>query len=124
MLFLASPLSNYIHGQVINVTGGQFGGMYLAELMGAVVGQARPGSGSSCPRVFAAPPGVEFRFELVRVSGGTAYVSGHGPLDGSEVLMQGKVGADLTAEQGNEAARLTALSMLASLQDGWATSTA
>jgi 3-oxoacyl-[acyl-carrier protein] reductase len=28
VLFLASPLSNFIHGQVINVTGGQFGGMY------------------------------------------------------------------------------------------------
>src|SRR3954449_9837136 len=29
VLFLASPLSNYIHGQTINVTGGQFGGMYI-----------------------------------------------------------------------------------------------
>ena len=28
VLFLASPLANYIHGQVINVTGGQWGGMY------------------------------------------------------------------------------------------------
>jgi 3-oxoacyl-[acyl-carrier protein] reductase len=28
VLFLSSPLSNYIHGQVLNVTGGQFGGMY------------------------------------------------------------------------------------------------
>jgi 3-oxoacyl-[acyl-carrier protein] reductase len=28
VLFLASPLSNYVHGQIINVTGGQFGGMY------------------------------------------------------------------------------------------------
>jgi len=28
VLFLASPLSNYVHGQVINVTGGMFGGMY------------------------------------------------------------------------------------------------
>jgi 3-oxoacyl-[acyl-carrier protein] reductase len=28
VLFLASPLSNYVHGQVINVTGGQFVGMY------------------------------------------------------------------------------------------------
>jgi 3-oxoacyl-[acyl-carrier protein] reductase len=28
VLFLASELSNYVHGQVLNVTGGQFGGMY------------------------------------------------------------------------------------------------
>jgi 3-oxoacyl-[acyl-carrier protein] reductase len=28
VLFLCSPLSNYVHGQVINVTGGQFTGMY------------------------------------------------------------------------------------------------
>jgi 3-oxoacyl-[acyl-carrier protein] reductase len=28
VLFLCSQLSNYIHGQVVNVTGGQFGGLY------------------------------------------------------------------------------------------------
>ena len=28
VLFLASDLANYVHGQVVNVTGGQFGGMY------------------------------------------------------------------------------------------------
>jgi 3-oxoacyl-[acyl-carrier protein] reductase len=28
VLFLSSQLSNYVHGQVLNVTGGQFGGMY------------------------------------------------------------------------------------------------
>ena len=28
VLFLASPLANYVHGQIVNVTGGQFGGMY------------------------------------------------------------------------------------------------
>ena len=28
VLFLASPLSNYVHGQVLNITGGMFGGMY------------------------------------------------------------------------------------------------
>jgi 3-oxoacyl-[acyl-carrier protein] reductase len=27
VLFLCSPLSNYVHGQIINVTGGQFSGM-------------------------------------------------------------------------------------------------
>jgi 3-oxoacyl-[acyl-carrier protein] reductase len=27
VLFLCSPLSDYVHGQVLNVTGGQFGGM-------------------------------------------------------------------------------------------------
>jgi len=28
VLFLASPLSNYVQGQVLNITGGMFGGMY------------------------------------------------------------------------------------------------
>jgi enamine deaminase RidA (YjgF/YER057c/UK114 family) len=72
--------------------------------------------GLTLPAPFAAPPGVEFRFDLVRVSGGHAYVSGHGPLDGSEVLVRGKVGAEVTPEQGYRAARLTALSVLTSLE--------
>jgi len=29
VFFLCSPWSNYVHGQVLNVTGGQFGGMYM-----------------------------------------------------------------------------------------------
>ena len=28
VLFLASPLANYVHGQVLNITGGMLGGMY------------------------------------------------------------------------------------------------
>jgi 3-oxoacyl-[acyl-carrier protein] reductase len=28
VLFLSSPFANYVHGQVLNVTGGMFGGMY------------------------------------------------------------------------------------------------
>jgi 3-oxoacyl-[acyl-carrier protein] reductase len=28
VLFLASPLANYVHGQCLNITGGMFGGMY------------------------------------------------------------------------------------------------
>lgn len=44
------------------------------------------------------------------------YVSGHGPLriDGS--LMTGKVGDELTEEQGKEAARAVGLTMLATLK--------
>jgi 3-oxoacyl-[acyl-carrier protein] reductase len=29
VFFLCSPWSNFVHGQVLNVTGGQFGGMYI-----------------------------------------------------------------------------------------------
>jgi enamine deaminase RidA (YjgF/YER057c/UK114 family) len=72
--------------------------------------------GLALPRPFAPPPGVEFKFDLVHVSGGVGYVSGHLPMDGSETLVQGKVGADLTVEQGYDAARLTGLSILASLK--------
>jgi enamine deaminase RidA (YjgF/YER057c/UK114 family) len=72
--------------------------------------------GLSLPAPFSPPPGIQFRFDLVRVSGAHAYVSGHGPLDGPEVLMRGKVGAEVTPEQGYEAARLTALSVLTSLE--------
>ena len=82
----------------------------------ATIGDRLSDLGLSLPAVFSAPPGVEFRFDLVRVSGDRAYVSGHGPLDGSEVLMRGKVGADVTPEEGYEAARLTALSIFASLE--------
>jgi enamine deaminase RidA (YjgF/YER057c/UK114 family) len=72
--------------------------------------------GLELPRTFAAPPGVEFRFNLVRVSGGVAYVSGHGPQDGADTLVSGKVGAELSVEQGYEAARLTGLSVFQSLK--------
>ena len=72
--------------------------------------------GLELPEVFSAPPGIEFKFDLVRVSGQHAYISGHVPMNGSEVLMTGRVGGDLTLEQGQEAARLTTLSILASLR--------
>ncbi len=47
--------------------------------------------------------------------GGLVYVSGHGPVSGDQIIC-GKVGGDLTLEQGREAARLTALSILATLR--------
>ena len=73
--------------------------------------------GLELPRPFAPPPGVEFPFALVKVSGDMGYVSGHLPVDGSEVLMTGRVGdGGLSLEQGQEAARLTGLSIFASLE--------
>jgi enamine deaminase RidA (YjgF/YER057c/UK114 family) len=72
--------------------------------------------GVDLPEPPAAPEGVVLPFKWVRVSGDRAYVSGHGPLDGSDVLVRGKVGAEVSPERGAEAARLTALSIFASLQ--------
>ena len=59
------------------------------------------------------PPG---NFQLVKVHGGLAHIAGHGPFDGSTLLVEGLIGRDLTVEQGYDAARLTALSILASLK--------
>lgn len=48
-------------------------------------------------------------------SGDLLYVGGHGPVNGGTVIT-GKVGADLTLEEARGAARLTALSILATMQ--------
>lgn len=74
------------------------------------------GLGLELPAPPAAPPGVVLPFKWVRVSGDHAYVSGHGPLDGGDVLVRGKVGTDVSPDQARDAARLTGLSMLASLR--------
>src|SRR4051812_32901436 len=43
------------------------------------------------------------------------YVGGHGPVDGDHVV-RGKVGATVTLDEARDAARMTALSILATLQ--------
>lgn len=60
-----------------------------------------------------------FPFPWVRVTGDRIFVSGHGPLTpaGSLAAPLGKVGSDLTLDEGYVAARLTALAMMASLVD-------
>jgi enamine deaminase RidA (YjgF/YER057c/UK114 family) len=47
---------------------------------------------------------------------GLVHVGGHGPVAGAQTML-GKVGRDLTVEQGRHAARMTALSILATLHD-------
>jgi enamine deaminase RidA (YjgF/YER057c/UK114 family) len=70
------------------------------------------------PAPMKPPPGVVLPFRFVRVIGRRAFVSGHGPqnADGSIAAPLGKLGRDLTVEQGYAAARLTTLAILGSLQ--------
>lgn len=74
--------------------------------------------GLALPPAMTPPPGVVLPFQAVRVVGRRAFVSGHGPqnTDGTLAAPLGKLGRDLTVDQGYHAARLTALSILGSLQ--------
>ncbi|QKG18742.1 RidA family protein [Actinomadura verrucosospora] len=72
--------------------------------------------GAALPAPIAAPPGVALQLRFVTVAGSSAYLSGHGPADGPRRLARGKVGADLTVEQGRAAARQCALAALATLK--------
>ncbi len=74
--------------------------------------------GLSLPPALQPPPGVKLPFQFVRIVGERAVISGHGPqnADGTLAAPLGKLGRELTVEQGYAAARLTALSMLGSLQ--------
>lgn len=74
--------------------------------------------GLQLPPPLSPPPGVLLPFEFVQVSGTRAFISGHGPqnADGSIAEPLGKLGRELTLEQGYQAARLTGLAILGSLQ--------
>jgi enamine deaminase RidA (YjgF/YER057c/UK114 family) len=63
-------------------------------------------------------PGMRLPFAPARRRGNRVFVSGHGPQnpDGSLAGPFGKVGADLTLEQGYQAARMTAVALLGALK--------
>lgn len=75
-------------------------------------------AGLILPPPIVPPPGVVLPFQFVQIAGTRVLFSGHGPLnaDGSVAQPLGKVGDAVTVEQGYEAARLTALAVLGSLQ--------
>ena len=50
-------------------------------------------------------------------SGNLIFLAGHGPTKADGTNITGKVGKDLTIEQGYEAAKITALSLIATLKD-------
>jgi len=74
--------------------------------------------GLALPGPLQMPAGVKLPFAFVHVCGTRVFVSGHGPqnLDGSLATPLGKVGRELTPEQGYQAARVVALSVLGSLK--------
>lgn len=59
------------------------------------------------------PMGV---YKPIVVSGGMAYLSGHGPLLSDGKLITGRLGLDMDVEAGYEAARVTGMGMLSTLQ--------
>ncbi|KAA1013683.1 RidA family protein [Paraburkholderia panacisoli] len=76
--------------------------------------------GLTLPSALQMPANVNMSlpFAWVRVSGTRAFVSGHVPLnvDGTIAQPVGKVGAEVSPDEGYAAARLVALAQLASLQ--------
>ena len=61
-----------------------------------------------------APPAAG-NYQLAKRHRDLVFLSGHGPLQDGELII-GKVGADLTAEEGAHAARVTGLNLLATLK--------
>ena len=80
------------------------------------IGERLSELGLEMPEPMRPPVGVTFRYDLVRVHDGLAYVSGHGPVDGERTLASGKVGSDLDVDEGAAAARSVGLAILASLE--------
>jgi enamine deaminase RidA (YjgF/YER057c/UK114 family) len=74
--------------------------------------------GLGLPEPFKLPPGRAVSGAWVRVRADRAYIAGHCPLapDGSVAEPLGKIGRDLTPDQGYQAARLATLAILASLK--------
>lgn len=74
--------------------------------------------GLELPEPMRLPAGVTLPFPWVRIHGDRAFISGHGPLlrDGSLPPLLGKVGAEVSQPEAYEAARSTALAVLASLR--------
>lgn len=71
--------------------------------------------GLALPPPWKPPPGLNF-VPAVRV-GPLLYLSGHGPIRPDGTAITGRLGEDLTVEQGYDAARLTGLNLLATIRD-------
>jgi enamine deaminase RidA (YjgF/YER057c/UK114 family) len=64
-----------------------------------------------------APPKPMAKYKPAVLAGNLLYVSGHGPLKPDGTLIEGRVGADLTTQQGGEAARVVGLAILSTVRN-------
>jgi enamine deaminase RidA (YjgF/YER057c/UK114 family) len=63
------------------------------------------------------PPKPVAKYKTAVLAGNMLYVSGHGPLKPDGKMILGRVGADLTLEQGKEAARVVGLAILSTVRN-------
>ena len=63
------------------------------------------------------PPPKGGIYKPVVVHGNTAYVSGHGPYKGDGEYIEGRLGDDMSLDEGKAAARHVGLAMLATLKN-------
>ena len=84
----------------------------------AVIESRLAALGLVLPEPIRPPAGVVLPFRFVHVVGSRALISGHGPQNADGTLAEplGKLGRNVSVEQGHAAARLTALSILGSLK--------
>jgi len=67
--------------------------------------------------VLPAAPKPVAKYKTAVLAGNMLYVSGHGPLKADGKMIQGRVGADVTPEQGKEAARVAGLAILSTVRN-------
>ena len=64
-----------------------------------------------------APPKPVAKYKTAVLAGNLLYVSGHGPLKPDGKMVLGRVGADLSLEQGKEAARVVGIAILSTVRN-------
>ena len=68
------------------------------------------------PAAQVVPEGVRLTYRRLVRSGSTVYVAGHGPTVGDQWGFTGKIGVELSVEEGVQAAELTALNLLGTIK--------
>jgi enamine deaminase RidA (YjgF/YER057c/UK114 family) len=66
--------------------------------------------------VLPPPPRPMAKYKTALLLGNSLFISGHGPLKPDGKLIEGRVGANLTLEQGKEAARVVGLAILSTVR--------